>query len=237
MEKDMKDPLVPQRNCPRCGKQVSEKARFCIHCGGPLASAKPSGEPSLSRQRTPFSKAPKGPAQIGRIVFLVVAFVAFVGGGIAFFHSLPFHPHPVIETQPTVAEGILYADQRTDMVQVASRVQGGKIIILLRDVLEHRMVGFDYGGASVPISLVAFISPEGKLVTSIAFCEPCNSRKYHAQNNILICNACGTTWKLQNLEGISGSCQKYPPDPIPSVVVGDEIQIDESKVKNWKTRI
>ncbi len=229
--------MMAQRSCRRCGKEVHEGARFCIHCGGPLASAKPSGEPNLPRQTTPFSEAPKRSSRIGRFVFVVLAFVAFIGAGIAFFNSLPFHPHPVIEKQPTVTEGILYADQRTDMVQIASRVQGGKIVISLRDVLEHRMVGFDYGGASVPISLVAFISPEGKLVTSIAFCEPCNSRKYHAQNNMLICNACGTTWKLQNLEGTSGACQKYPPDPIPSVVVGDEIQIDESNVKNWKTRI
>ncbi len=143
----------------------------------------------------------------------------------------------MIESQPTIAEGVSYTAARTDMVPIVSRVEQGNIIISLQDVLQHRMVGFEYEGGSVPLSMIAFITPEGKLVTSIAFCEPCNSKRYHAQDDTLVCNTCGSSWKLHNLEGLSGACQKYPPDPIPSVVVGDEIHIDESKVKSWKTRI
>lgn len=225
------------RRCPRCGNALREGARFCGHCGASLSSTISTREGQSGKTSAPSSRTARKSSPYGRAVFITLATLTLIGGGVVFFKSLPFHPHPVIENQPVVAERILYADQRTDMVPISSRVEDGRIIFSLQDVLQHRMVGFEYSGGSVPMSLVAFISPEGKLVTSIAFCEPCNSKQYHAQNNTLICNACGTTWKMENLEGISGSCQKYPPDPIPSVVIEAEVQIDESKVKNWKTRI
>ena len=228
---------MPAWNCPQCRKEVREGARFCIHCGASLGSTKQTGDRSVAEATPAPSKTSAQSFPPGRIVFFVLAVIAFVGGGIAFFKSLPFHPHPVIESQPTIAEGVSYTAARTDMVPIVSRVEQGNIIISLQDVLQHRMVGFEYEGSSVPLSMVAFITPEGKLVTSIAFCEPCNSKRYHAQDDTLVCNACGSSWKLHNLEGLSGACQKYPPDPIPSVVVGDEIHIDESKVKSWKTRI
>lgn len=68
-------------------------------------------------------------------------------------------------------------------------------------------------------------------------CEPCNSTEFHIEGNNLICNSCGTTWNLNDLNAISGSCGRYPPDPIPSMVVGNEIQIDEYLVTNWKRRV
>ncbi|MBI1806375.1 MAG: DUF2318 domain-containing protein, partial [Ignavibacteria bacterium] len=82
-----------------------------------------------------------------------------------------------------------------------------------------------------------FISPEGKLVTAIRICEPCNSHTFRIEGTELACGNCETRWKLNNLEGLQGSCQKYPPAPIASQVIGNEVQIDERLVKNWKTRI
>ncbi len=228
----MTDSSAQSKTCHRCGNSLSDRARFCPSCGAQLIAPKAETKHSdLQSTDVPSRSREESPA-LGRVVFMVIAVVALIGGGIAFFNSLPFHPHPVIEQQPIVAEAVSYGDSRTDMVQIASRVEDGKITISLQDVLDARMVGFDYEGGTAPISLVAFVSPEGRLVTSIAFCEPCNSKRYHAQNNTLICNSCGTTWKMENLEGISGSCQKYPPDPLPSVIVGDEVHIDEQAVKN-----
>lgn len=85
--------------------------------------------------------------------------------------------------------------------------------------------------------LLAYLSEEGRIITAISMCEPCNSTAFHINGNELICNSCGTTWELDNLDAISGSCGKYPPDPIPSRVVGNQIQISELSVANWQRRI
>jgi uncharacterized membrane protein len=85
--------------------------------------------------------------------------------------------------------------------------------------------------------MLAYINPQGKLVTSIAMCEPCNSKSFHTESQDIVCDNCGTRWNFTTLEGISGSCQKYPPDPIPSQIVGNEVRIKEKLVADWKMRI
>ena len=83
----------------------------------------------------------------------------------------------------------------------------------------------------------ALQTEDGKVITAISICEPCDSKSFHIKGSNLICNSCGTTWDLNNLDAISGSCGKYPPDPIQSRVVGNEIQIDEYLVTGWTRRV
>jgi hypothetical protein len=68
-------------------------------------------------------------------------------------------------------------------------------------------------------------------------CEPCNSESFHIVSDELVCDACGTTWQLNNLEAISGSCGKYPPDPIPSSVKEGNIIINAADVEKWQRRV
>jgi hypothetical protein len=103
-------------------------------------------------------------------------------------------------------------------------------------VKEKKFVKFDYAGSNYSTPLLAYLTEDGKAVTAISLCEPCDSKDFHIIGNSLICNSCGTTWDLNNLDAISGSCSKYPPDPIPSKVVGNEIQIDEYAVTSWVRR-
>ena len=117
------------------------------------------------------------------------------------------------------------------------KVENGKIIIPLNDIKKEKFVSFTYNGNNGTVPLLAYISEEGKVITAISMCEPCNSTTFHIKSNELVCNSCGTTWEIDNLEAISGSCGKYPPDPIPSIVVGDEVQINEHSVTNWRRRI
>ena len=154
-----------------------------------------------------------------------------------FVNNLPGKPDPVIAAQPDVAMASTYASANLDQQPVTSRVEGGKIIISLNSVLDKKIVAFDYPSENTIIPLLAYISNDGKLVTCIRLCEPCNSHVFRIEGTELACGNCETHWKLSNLEGTKGSCQKFPPAPIPSVVVGSEIQIDEAVVKNWKMRI
>ena len=167
---------------------------------------------------------------LGVIVIFAIFFYLFTD-------HLPGGAHPVIQDQPIVAMATMYMGQTLQPHAVAATVADGKITVPLSALQEFKIVEFEYQAESNVIPLLAFISAEGKLVTSIRMCEPCNSKSFRIEGMELACGSCETKWKLNNLEGIQGSCQKYPPDPIPSQVVGNLIVIDEKLVKQWKMRI
>ena len=57
-------------SCPECGKEVSDRAPACIHCGYPLSSAAPyadfrpiTGRSEIRRKRRISSAAVPGEAQ------------------------------------------------------------------------------------------------------------------------------------------------------------------------------
>jgi hypothetical protein len=123
------------------------------------------------------------------------------------------------------------------MFDIPSRVEEGKIIIPLDVVKERKFVAFNYTTPTNVVPLLAYVSGEGKIVTAVSMCEPCNSKRFHMKGDKLICNSCGTTWEVDNLEAVSGSCGKYPPDALPNIVVGDQIQIDAQTVATWQRRV
>lgn len=212
--------------CPACATENKPGAAFCSRCGAQLEQPRPQAPLS----RTPVARRTK---------LLYAAFALLLVGimVVLLVRHLPGGAHPVIEGQPVVAMASAFTGQQREPAPVESRIAGGNIIISLPEVLDKKIVEFDYDNQTTVIPLLAFITPEGKLVTAIRICEPCNSKKYSIDGDELCCGNCETRWKLTNLEGIQGSCQKYPPDPIPSTVEGNTILIKESLVKNWKMRI
>jgi uncharacterized membrane protein len=172
-----------------------------------------------------------------KLVYSSAAIVLVIVMGIVFMQSLPGGSHPVITNQPTISQAANYSGTKLTMIPIQARVADGFIIISLSDVIEKKMVAFTYEGKTKKVEMMAYVNPEGKLVTSIAMCEPCNSKSFHSESQELVCDNCGTRWNFSNLEGISGSCQKYPPDPIPSEVAGGLVRISEKLVEGWKLRI
>ncbi len=47
--------------------------------------------------------------------------------------------------------------------------------------------------AQGPFHFLAYIAPDGKLVTAVSFCEPCRSTRFHVVGYNIFCNTCGTT--------------------------------------------
>ena len=172
-----------------------------------------------------------------KILYALAALSLFSVFLLIFARNLPGGENPVIEKQPEVSMGSMKPDAMLNPEPITAEVGNGRITFPLSVLLEKGMVGFDYHSSGVTIPLIAFITGEGKLVTAVAICEPCNSHTFRIEGSELACGNCETRWKLNNLEGIQGSCQKYPPCPIPSAVVGNEVQIDEGLLKNWKMRI
>ncbi|HUL45093.1 MAG TPA: Fe-S-containing protein [Bacteroidota bacterium] len=188
--------------------------------------------PSASQTvRKPLSKRAKL-TYTTLVIILCVVFLAI------FAQHLPGGANPVIAKQPDVAMASMFTDVHLSAQPISVDIRNGFISFPFSILQEKKYVQFEYhlqNGTVIP--LLAYISPEGKLVTSVRLCEPCNSTSFTIDGTELVCGTCGTRWKLNNLDGISGNCQKYPPAPIPSTIVGNEVRIDESLIKEWKMRI
>lgn len=219
--------------CPSCGNKLGQGSKFCGDCGKRL-----TGERNKiyrhSKKDIVLGKTKKKKYKSFISAFYVVIFAGIL---ILYFATTQTKEEKIINKQPVVTKGIQYPKSRLDMQPVGIKVVQGKIILPLDKVLEKKFVRFVYKNETRSIPLLAYVNGDGKLITSISMCEPCNSTTFHISGDELICNSCGTTWNINNLDAISGSCAKYPPDPIPSSVIGNEIHIDESAVLSWKRRV
>ncbi len=215
--------------CPQCGHKLTETTVFCPECGYKVKSNN-----SIKRERVLKNKnnSKRTWTYIGLIAIVVV-------GAIIFFRNSDSSKElSVINKQPVVSDKVVYGPERYDHAITLAFIKDKKIILPLDLVKEKKFVRFQMAGNGTnSLPIVAYLTEDGKVVTAISMCEPCNSTEFHIQGSNLICNSCGTTWNLNSLEAISGSCGKYPPDPLPSIVVGNEIQIDKSLVENWKRRV
>lgn len=216
--------------CAHCGREVQDGALFCPHCGTKVFDK--SALPSASRV-----PGKKSMGKRAKMVYSAIAGVLLIGMGVVFMQNLPGGSHPVITNQPTISQAENSEGTKYIMTPIRARVESDFIVISLADVIENKMVGFVYEGKTTKVELMAYINPQGKLVTSVAMCEPCNSKSFHSESHDLVCDNCGTRWNFSTLEGISGSCQKYPPDPIPSEIAGGEVRINKKLVEGWKLRI
>ncbi len=216
--------------CPKCGNKISPNTKFCPNCGGHLNT---NGFNESKREKV--LKGNKKSNKNG--LFFGVVSILFVGALIYYLNAKPSKEAAIIEDQPKVIESVTYPAARYDHAYSVALANDGKIVLPLDVVKERKFVKFDYIGANTTIPLLAYLTEDGKVVTAISLCEPCDSKDFHIQGSDLICNSCGTTWNLNNLDAISGSCGKYPPDPIPSKVVGNEIQIDANLVLGWTRRV
>jgi hypothetical protein len=216
--------------CPSCGSTLSGNQTACPSCGR-VSSGPMTDVPSAARQtRPPMPRSTK--VIYAAVIFVVSAIFLYV-----FKQNLPGGSHPIIAQQPSVAMSTMYLGKTIQQQQIVPNSRPGVISFPLTELLEKKIIYFDYHTGNSTIPVLAFISAEGKMVTAIRMCEPCNSSEFRIEGEEMVCGRCGTRWKLNNLEGIEGACQKYPPDPIPSQIIDGQVQIEETVLQNWKMRI
>lgn len=116
-------------------------------------------------------------------------------------------------------------------------VESGKVAISVDEVKTKKIVAWDYKSGNKTTPLMAYVPPSGAVKIAVRECEPCNGFSFHIEGNQIVCNTCGTRWDLETSKGISGGCQGYPPDVLPSSVVDGKITVDESKVSSWTPRV
>ena len=221
------------RFCPECGNKLEPGAKFCGSCGNSISNESFSESESIKKDIV-LGNEKKSKRKIIISSFYVAV---LLGSLVIYFTTTKTKEEQVISEQPEVTSPIQYPLSRYDMQPMEVQLVNGKVLLPLDEVLEKKFVRFVYKNSSAEIPLLAYINENGTLVTSISMCEPCNSTTFHIIGNELICNSCGSTWDINTLDEVSGSCGKYPPDPIPSNVNGNQIQIDESDILSWKRRV
>src|SRR5574338_64991 len=220
--------------CTQCGEKINGKVKFCPSCGHKIYNEPSVTYNSDNSKREKVLNQRSGSNKKGFIAAGVI--VLFVSAIIFYINAKPSKEEAVINQQPKITDAVNYPFTRFDHFYSIAFEQNGKIILPLDVVKEKKFVKFDYQGTNSSIPLLAYLTEDGKVVTAISLCEPCDSKDFHIQGSNLICSPCGTTWDLNNLDARSGSCSKYPPDPVPSKIVGNEIQIDEYAVTSWTRR-
>ncbi|MDP2884730.1 MAG: Fe-S-containing protein [Ignavibacteria bacterium] len=221
-------------SCSACGKAIESSTRFCTSCGAPVSErAQSKGNRQEKRERV-LGKQQSG--ERNRTTLITTGLVVAVIGGWVVL-NLPSSGNPVLKALPVVATPAQYSRAGQQMAAIQVRIENGKVNLPLDEVKEKKFVKFTYGNAASGLPMLAYVSGEGKIVTAVSVCEPCNSNAFHIKGDKIICNSCGSTWELNTLEAVSGSCGKYPPDVVPNTIVGKDIQIDVQIVARWQRRV
>ncbi len=172
---------------------------------------------------------PKSGSKAWLAALAVVVLTGAVGGYL-------FLKRPIEQTPAGSGGSPALAASNISMTDLPSpTAENGKIVIPLATVKEKRLVWFTFGDKQTPV--LAYTAPSGKVVTAISMCEPCRSDRFHIEDDELVCNACGTRWTLEDLNGISGGCPEYPPQQLSSEISGDQILISANDVASWTPRI
>jgi uncharacterized protein len=217
--------------CPKCQTKNQDSSQFCKKCGVKLTGS------TFQDKKDEVLGEKKG--KLSWRVTSLAAITVVVLAGFAYWFTQKGNAaaDPKVTSQPKVTEKVDYAGQTIRMTDVSVIVENGKISVPLDVVKEKKMVRFEYEGNGVKIPIVSYITPTGRVVTAVSMCEPCRSTRFHIKDKSLVCNACKTEWNLETLKGIQGGCLNYPPDVIPSIIVKNQIQIDEKTVAQWKPRV
>jgi uncharacterized membrane protein len=209
--------------CTSCGAPLSANPKFCPSCGteqtreGSVAGA--GGKPTSANPR--------------RIFFVVTLLV--IGLSIFVYYLIP-SVHPVIGGQPVVAEAIEYGPNPVTMTTVPFRIDGEDLVFSLDAVKKNRLVRFEYTGGKTPRAIMAYLAPDGRLVTAISISEHCGSTEFEIKDNKIYCARCPSNWDMMTMEAYA-CCAQYYPAPIESRVVDNEVRIAKATVENWAGRL
>jgi len=140
--------------------------------------------------------------------------------------------------EPVTAERS-YLGRFISMTAIEPLIEEGQIKFPLADLERYSIVSFSAEndqGTVVP--LMAYITPSGRLFAGSSMCEPCRGQTFSLAGETLVCDACRTTYTIEDHQFISGAvvCGSYPPVNMNGRVVDGMVVIDLQEVLNWRIR-
>jgi hypothetical protein len=135
---------------------------------------------------------------------------------------------------PNLVSGVFFdkpvVSADTGKVTVPEDVVSNSRLVFVDVKLDNVTSEFNYLGRKIILSsyrnaeylpLVIISTPNGNTISGVRVCEPCSSFSFHiVDGKYLQCDACGTRWDIETLQGISGGCMSYPPPRLSTGLVG-----------------
>lgn len=88
-------------------------------------------------------------------------------------------------------------------------IQENIILIPASKLEEDTLIHFFVSTSLGKMPFMAYIF-EGKTYVRAGICVPCKSYDFSLQQNVLICESCGSRFNAETGNGVSGACVKYP---------------------------
>ena len=151
---------------------------------------------------------------------------------------------PGLDSKYSIGRSLDYEGKKIEMTEITPVISNGQVKLALANLEKSSIIyamydqNLDIGNGQKGLPLMAYLTPAGRVTVATSFCEPCYSRKFHIDGDVLVCNTCYTRWALADLTGLGGGCVKYPPSELKYTVDKDsgQIIVQESDLKNWKPR-
>lgn len=180
----------------------------------------------------------RGPNRVVLLVFGLVAVVGITWFVLATRSSVEV-PARWQAGNYNVGRPFDYKNRVISMTDLPLTAAGGQFVLPLEQVVQAKITysETDYDLNGIKKAITAMITPAGRLIVSLAMCEPCRSTRFHIEGNILVCDTCGTRWLLNDLKGISGGCPQYAPEQLPYEVKDGQIYVPEKIIGDWEPRI
>ena len=210
-------------HCTNCGTELTGTPRYCPTCGSPVtpsSGADDAGAPARKGFR------------VGWVIFPLVLSV----GLLLFLLYLKPSVHEVIAGQPVVAAGASYGTTTVSMTDIVAGEENGEIVFPLDDLLRAKLVRFEVQTPTTTRPVMAYLTPDGRVVTSISVSEHCGSSRFAIKENRIYCANCASQWDMMTMEAYA-CCAKYYPDPIPNRLEGGKVRISRSIIEKWAGRL
>jgi hypothetical protein len=165
-----------------------------------------------------------------RILILLIALALFAGCTDASASTTPtpdqMNYPPGLRVEPPSR----FDASALGAVWVTPELSGNKISIPKDMVEKYWIVDFelDFGGVRVP--MMAVKTMEGKINVMPRICVPCRSEGWHLKDDVLTCDACGTTFDAKTGGGIEGACKGYPKALVPYTISDGKIVMEASAI-------
>lgn len=88
-------------------------------------------------------------------------------------------------------------------------VEGDAVSFPVSELGKNIIIHFAYDAGSGKMPFMAYVFG-GKNYVRADICPPCRSYNFSIEKDILICDTCGSRFKADTGEGISGACVNYP---------------------------